>query len=401
MRDKILIISQLPIWDLKNNTGKIVFFKTLEIFSKVYDVILLSVDDEFEYPNVKFYQVSDLKVQRWFSKKKIIGNVFNSIYGYYFYIKVKNLIESKKIEPNLIYSVGPWSSFAAFRLFKGKKFIVNRFFGIAWKESRFHSFFYRIKFIARNFYYSHSGNLIIMTNDGTKGNLFLSKIGVSEEKIIFMKNGIEFSSTPNNFHIFKKNIIKKYGFKPDSFFILTVSRLSNWKNVDRSIKLIGDIKDEKKNVFLLIVGDGEEMLNLKELAFKLGIEDRVLFLGSISHKELSYYYTLADVFISLYSYSNAGNPLFEAMNFKKAIITEAIGDTSLFVDESCSLLLKNYTRECLKEALLSLYYNRKKRIELGILAYEKLKKTHNSWDQRLDEELELIQFHYINYLNNV
>ncbi|MEI2422542.1 hypothetical protein V6O07_19850, partial [Arthrospira platensis SPKY2] len=141
------------------------------------------------------------------------------------------------IQPDIVYSVGPWSAFAAHRLFKGKCFIVNRFFGVAWNDSAFTSLKGRVKFAARKYFYRHYGDLVIMTDDGTRGKEFLMKCGVPESIIHFLKNGIDLKVHQQIDNSFKESFVSRNNIGSNPFFLLTVSRLAKWKNVDRSIKL--------------------------------------------------------------------------------------------------------------------------------------------------------------------
>lgn len=66
----------------------------------------------------------------------------------------------------------------------------------------------------------------------------------------------------------------------------------------------------------------------------------MIFTGKISHELVYDYLQRADVFISLYSASNLGNPLFEAMRCGKAIITVDTGTTgSVIKNEANGILL--------------------------------------------------------------
>ncbi len=109
--------------------------------------------------------------------------------------------------------------------------------------------------------------------------------------------------------------------------LLTVSRLSFWKRVDRSIRLLAELAARGSSARLVIVGVGPEESRLRELAVALGIMDRVTFVGGVPRDQLASYYTSADLLLSLYDYSNLGNPAIEAMLLGVPVVAYDVGGT--------------------------------------------------------------------------
>jgi len=109
---------------------------------------------------------------------------------------------------------------------------------------------------------------------------------------------------------------KKYGFK---FVILIVSRLSKEKNVSLALEIIKSVKD----VGAVIVGSGPEETNLKNLAKRKGISDRVKFVGW--QEDLASYYKTADVFIQTSEYEGYGLSLVEAGLSSLPVVSTPVG----------------------------------------------------------------------------
>src|SRR5690606_29211154 len=70
--------------------------------------------------------------------------------------------------------------------------------------------------------------------------------------------------------------------KYDEFTIITAGRLVPWKGVDVIIELLVDLPECR----LIVAGDGPERMKLESLTRKLGVGDRVVFMGNISREEL-------------------------------------------------------------------------------------------------------------------
>ena len=124
-----------------------------------------------------------------------------------------------------------------------------------------------------------------------------------------------------------KTLRRKWGIKQKDIIILTVCNLNKNKGVDVIIEALDllNIK-QKKNIKLLIAGDGKEKFTLKKLSQKLGIQKNIFFLGFRNRLELLELYNLTDIFI-LASYSE-GLPrvLIEAMACGCVSISTSVGD---------------------------------------------------------------------------
>lgn len=81
----------------------------------------------------------------------------------------------------------------------------------------------------------------------------------------------------------------------EPFVISTVAKLIKRKNVDVILKAVA--KSHLNNFVLKIMGDGEEMQNLKNLVKKLDIEENVIFTGNIPNDEVLRNLTASDLFI--------------------------------------------------------------------------------------------------------
>lgn len=80
-------------------------------------------------------------------------------------------------------------------------------------------------------------------------------------------------------------------------YVLTVCRLSKFKNVDLLIRTIKTLSNDLPDCKLMIVGDGEEKEQLMKITNDLNLEKQILFLGSKSHEQLIKLYQKAKVTI--------------------------------------------------------------------------------------------------------
>jgi glycosyltransferase involved in cell wall biosynthesis len=182
-------------------------------------------------------------------------------------------------------------------------------------------------------------NLIIMDNDGTRGKEVLNKLKVPEDKIRFWINGVAKDIYIQDFD--KKEFLNELGLNEDSKTILVACRLEEWKRVDRAIMAMPEVIKEVSNAILVIVGDGTARKRLERLVEDLKLNNNVLFIGSVPHEEVRKYFNACDIFLSLNDYSNLCNPVLEALECGKCIVTIDDGSTKeILINGQNAILIK-------------------------------------------------------------
>lgn len=154
--------------------------------------------------------------------------------------------------------------------------------------------------------------LVLPTTEHSKS--LLLKQGVNEKKIFKTSCGVDAGK-------FKPLAKKQNAVKQ----IISGGRFERWKKFDNIIEALSILQKKGINAEVVLAGDGEEGQNLKALAEKLGLGEKVHFAGNISHEKLSELISEADVFVSS-SAPNVGisNIVLEAMASGKAVVSSDI-----------------------------------------------------------------------------
>jgi len=80
-------------------------------------------------------------------------------------------------------------------------------------------------------------------------------------------------------------------------WLLTVARLEPHKGVDMVLRALPAIIAGAPDIRYAVAGKGPERERLKKLAHKIGVADRVHFLGEVSERDLPALYNLASVYV--------------------------------------------------------------------------------------------------------
>lgn len=319
---------------------------------------------------------------------RIFSLVFEKIISFYLvlllFFKARLKIRSKSYD--VVYGYELHGALAAhlLSLIHKKSKLVTRFQGTFLyemkKKKQYLRLLYNLDLILAIYLNS---DLIIMTNDGTQGDRAVQWIkGDKAFNMFFWVNGVDIPRC--SYSLTRKN----------ECVLLSVSRLVQWKRVDRCLKVVYELKKKGFDNFVYyIVGEGGERLRLEEYARKLDVQDNVCFVGAIKHDDLGEYYLMADVFLSMYDSSNVGNPLLEAIRNNKLIVTLKNGDTGDWIEHWETGLIYDESNFCAGEVasdLASLLSDEGKKNKLR----EKLKEVESAklwtWDERLSCEVESI-----------
>ena len=142
-------------------------------------------------------------------------------------------------------------------------------------------------------WFSDLADLVIAPSSKIKHNL--EEYGV-RKKITVLATGI-------NTDVFKisksakKTLRKKIKVSSRNKILLFVGRIELEKNPGFLIEVLSRILKFRKDVVLLMIGEGSYVEELKKKAKKLKIEKSVVFLGKVPHPEIPLYYQGTDIFV--------------------------------------------------------------------------------------------------------
>lgn len=152
-------------------------------------------------------------------------------------------------------------------------------------------------------------------------DLFLNKYHITR-KINVIPTGIDTEKFKKTKKMEKEiqELKKKYKMKQEDFIIGSVGRIAQEKSFDELIKFTQKLIKDNKNIKLIIVGDGPELNNLKELTKSLKIDKNVIFTGKVKYELMGAYYHLFDVVTSFSTTETQGLTIIEALACSKPVL---------------------------------------------------------------------------------
>jgi L-malate glycosyltransferase len=194
----------------------------------------------------------------------------------------------------------------------------------------------------------------LLTSDGTNLTSALINLGIDENKIVTSPMGVDekfINPTPEV--SLRKKISK------DFHTVLSTRSFEpryDVKALVMAIPLV--IKEAKKKVKFIIIGEGKQKKGLSDLAKKLTIEDYVEFKGRVSGKELLQCYQDADIYVSTSLSDSTSVSLLEAMaSGLVPIVTDIPGNREWIKDGGNGFLFPAKHYEFLSRKILDAVNN--------------------------------------------
>ena len=299
---------------------------------KLVDVELLLLDDvnklDLEGKVVSFGEYTNIK-----------SPFFNKINKY---IQFNKYIQKEKFDfiIDLRYRINPITEFFILKL------IYTNFKTIyTVHSSKLENYLPKNKFLT-NYLYSKAYKVVCVAKEN--------------EKLVIQKHHFKNTITiynPIDFEKINKNKEESVGF--DFEYILAVGRFVELKQFDKLIKSYANSVLPQKEVKLVFVGDGEELLYCKELVLSLNLEDNVVFIG---FSDNPYKYMKNAKFLVLTSkYEGFGLVLAEALACEVPVISFDLvsGPNEIITHKQNGLLVENQNFEKLTEAMNLLFLDDK------------------------------------------
>jgi len=171
-------------------------------------------------------------------------------------------------------------------------------------------------------------------------------VGVAPDRITVLRNGVDLDMfRPGDREAARASL----GLSGRT--LLSVGHLIERKGNDITIAALLRLS----NCALLIAGEGPERARLEALVSRLGVADRVRFLGAVPHEGLRRLYVAADALVLTSSREGWPNVLLEAMACGTPVVASAIwGNPEIVCRPEAGVLMRTRSPEGVAEAVETL-----------------------------------------------
>jgi len=234
----------------------------------------------------------------------------------------------------------------------------------------------------------------IMTNDGTNGDKVLEYFNA--KKILFLPNGIstDFVNEVQQRN-YRKNRIPE---NKDKIKLYTLSRIIPWKRVHLSVEimnvLVNIYKNKKYELNIYGKADDKYLLYINNLIKKYSLENFIKIHGPVEYDKVAKIHYDNDILLSLYTTTNATNPVYEAIYIRNIVITlRDINLDNILKSNPFVVYFENDPEEQKISKQIGTYLNNFSLRDYYINCFRKNKVIDDifTWEERIQKEIEFIK----------
>ena len=177
--------------------------------------------------------------------------------------------------------------------------------------------------------------------------------------------------------------------------VLYLGQLHGGQYVELFIRAANVVLHKCPEAAFMVVGEGFKLNNLKSLAVNLGIEDKVKFIGAVSHNEVPGYIALADVCVACFEDNDVTcckSPLkiAEYLASGKAIVASNVGEVRNMIG-GAGLLVEPGNYKAIAQGLLRVLSDDSLKFEMGRRARKRAEAKYN-WGKTAENLLKAYSY---------
>lgn len=228
--------------------------------------------------------------------------------------------------------------------------------GLLWKIGR----------IVENITYRYADKIIVISEDFKKN--LLDK-GVPEEKIVVVYNWVDEQAVVNVPR--SENILfDKYGLDRSKFYITYSGNIGLTQNMDLLLDVMNDLQKSHPKIKLVLVGEGAYKKNVEEIV-RQGNLNNVTMIPFQDYADISQVFSLGDVGLVISKPGVGSNSVpsktWSIMSASRPVIANFDENElkSIIMDNECGIFTKAGDKEAFMNAIITLYENKEKAIQMG------------------------------------
>ncbi|MDO6809171.1 glycosyltransferase [Zobellia galactanivorans] len=231
---------------------------------------------------------------------------------------------------------------------------------------------------------------VVITNDGTKGNMVFAKIGHKKTPLHFLLNGINKDLGPL---MSISNVTKNYkiNFTPE---ICYIARIDKWKRQHLLIDILAEAKSNGNIYYAIIAGPviNEDYYNfLKNKISENNLTESVVLIPGLTRQESLSIIKNSKLSVSFYDYSNLGNVFLESLSLGTPMFTENIENSLELINEEVYINVNPLDKKTSSNTLYEMMNNAGVIEKKSNLSLKYADECLMTWGQRAKIELDLLE----------
>ena len=197
----------------------------------------------------------------------------------------------------------------------------------------------------------------------------------NENKNLTLSNAMDIKYITNIGKNDIEKVVKKYKIPSNKKILGFIGRLDEQKGIVPFIKELSKHKEKFDDSIILLVGNGSQEEEIKDIIKKLDLED--LFILTGFQENIKSFYPIIDVFFLPSLYEGLPMVVLEAMAFKKPVVSMNVGSISEVINKNIGILVNSGDYDKFINELIRLKNNENLAAELGKSAFNFIESSFN------------------------
>jgi glycosyltransferase involved in cell wall biosynthesis len=212
------------------------------------------------------------------------------------------------------------------------------------------------------------------------GNRLTKSAALAPERVVVVHNGAD-PDTLRQVDCLRPGARQALHYTPGEVVLGAVGFFREWHGIDLLLTAVANIRASVPSARILLVGDGPAIPQLKTLAERLGLDDIVVFAGSVPHDRVVEHLAAMDAVIIPRAVSYASPlKLFEYMGAGKPVIAPRQANLlEIITDAHDALCFAAEDDAQLKQAILRIVREPDLRARLGAAARHTISERRLTW----------------------
>lgn len=211
-----------------------------------------------------------------------------------------------------------------------------------------------------------------LANSNSVKDYYVKNMGVEANKITVIPNGIDLRKY-NLSNIWREEFREALSVGNNDVVITCVANFHPNKGHKYLLKVFAKTLEKKKNIWLWLIGDGENRKEIEEIANSLNIREKVIFWGKRS--DVPDLLKSTDIFTLLTSFEGMSNAVLEAMASGIPVLVSDIAENRELVGRS-GVLVSMDNIDTVSDELIKLVVDSCLRKRMGVELRSVVEKHH-------------------------
>ena len=228
------------------------------------------------------------------------------------------------------------------------------------------SILWKIGRVIEDYTYKHADKIIVISEDFKKN--IMAK-GVPEDKIAVIYNWVDQNAVVD---VPRENntLFDKYNLDRSKFYLEYSGNIGLTQNMDMLLEVMKELQTEKSEIRLVLIGEGAYKKQVEEIIKRDGITN-VDMLPFQPYEQISEVFSLGDAGLVISKPGVGSNSVpsktWSIMSASRPVIANFDENElkSIITDNECGIFTKAGDKEAFMNAIITLYENKEKAVQMG------------------------------------